>query len=1019
MQRPEVDLATLAAYKKDILLAEIAAWLHDIGKCADAFLQSGGMGFNIEKCKGNPRINPHKAVFSPQQLQQLPYWQNLSEDRGQCARLEEANHSTALWRTLQKLEVSLPQNIVDLHCNYSDQSSFSSIPELILWGRPLVAHRYKNFKNILHQPRAYLSAILGGSHRAAHMEKEDKTEEGQSSNIDSPFGYWRAQIRNLDCKLKCVLDTITAPGFSRKAKLQILRGNFVLAPGDTRCPINEVTLWDWSSIVAALYKAEIARCVLTGEQREPQDVQWRLLSICTDGLSYLLSANSIPDLLARKELLKDAFDRVQMLLEEVYPLGLEVYRDEDGAVFVVPDLSDLLDYKGETKEVVDYIHKPCVIRNVSQPLPLRELIKTCFKSGTVKDDPDLSIDFELSLDIELSEEWDGQNELPPIGKMLSDPPQIAPDENDLKKISEIWKDKHREELCSVCGLRPQDPSQKAKDRKVCDVCEQRRAFRAKEWAKNLRTTIWMDEVADKNGRIALIVGRFDLSLWLDGTLVRSLAVRTPDSQNNHTADEVAKNPSFARLRRIWETTKNFWEEIAKNAGKETEAGKRLYLEVEDRNGSLDSYRAYELDIKGVKVPVLWEGNSRERLWIIENPEYLASRWGININVKDKGFDEIFEEVKKKFEALKGKILEVREPGEYGRQARTISTIEVQNVGEDLSSYSRVISIFAEPQVFMVLVPADEAMGIVKEIKTKYEREMGKVRNRLPLHLGVVFAPRMMPLRAVLDAGKKMLARKSEMLQWEVVCVARKEVDLDKDILPERFDQDKDGQFKVWYEVTLKNEKQITWYVPARMGDGQTEDHWYPYVLLASPDEPERRCRCYTIPWNSDHRWIVHVGDLKVGNVVYFTPATFDFIFLESSVQRHDVAYDGNGRRFMDSRKPYLLDEIEELLEAWDILSHNLTSAQIYQLIELIETTREHWFDYSGEDLWESSKDDPAFKEFCWSVIANAEWKSKLRTDRMEKLVGWAASGLLTDAFTLYHRIMKEEGKNAQNYQGAA
>ena len=45
-------------------------------------------------------------------------------------------------------------------------------------------------------------------------------------------------------------------------------------------------------------------------------LQWRLLSLRTDGLAYMLSAPSIPDLLARKELLTDAWNRVQKVLEE-------------------------------------------------------------------------------------------------------------------------------------------------------------------------------------------------------------------------------------------------------------------------------------------------------------------------------------------------------------------------------------------------------------------------------------------------------------------------------------------------------------------------------------------------------------------------------------------------------------------------------------------------------------------------------------------------------------------------------
>ncbi len=1059
------DLNVLANNRKNILLAELAAWLHDVGKCADAFLQPDGMGFESKNCQ-NLRVNPHKAVFSPQELKNLPYWSSLTPQRGQCARLEEAKHATALWRTLKKLGLSLLQDTITFNCSNSNQN-FPSIPELILWGRPVVADKYKNFKNVLQQPRAYLSAILGWSHKKAHMEKDEKEKkkepDGDSGrHIDSPFGYLKIPIQKLDDKLKEVLQAVTNFIQNRKETLKDLRKNYIQAPGDTRRPINEVTLWDWSSVVAALYKAEIARCVLKNDQRDPKDVQWRLLSIRTDGLRYLLSSDSIPDLLARKGLLKDAFDRVRILLEEVYPLGLEVYRDENGSVFVVPDIDDLLAYKGETREVQEYFKdKNRTIQFINHgELTLEELIKTSFKSGTVKDDPDLSIDFELPLDIKLSEAWDGQNRLPPIGKILSKPPQIAPDKNDLKKISEMWQDEHREEICSVCGFRPQGwgandrnchycrkhhkkgnkytvrcQTCKAISRRVCYVCMQRRFFRSKEWAENLNTTIWIDEVADKNGRVALIVGKFDLTNWLDGTLVRSLAVRTPNDQNGHTADEVAKNPSFARLRRIWETTKNFWEKVIKDTEENIKVNRRLYLDVEIESGELGPFHAYEIIFKGVKIPLLWDPD-KGRLWIIDNLLYLANRW--NMDLKSKSFDEVFNEVKSEFERLKGEILKIYDPGGYGKQGEEVATVRVKDIGEDSTSYSQVISILSErkcrrcqsipelsnsqvisilsqPQVFMALIPADRAMEVVENIKTKYEREMGKVRNRLPLHLGVVFAHRMMPLRAILDAGKRMLEQKSHPLMWQVVCVARKQIDKG-DNLPERFDAHQSGQFKEWYEITLKNGKQLTWYVPALMGDGQTEDNWYPYVFLASPDEPIECQRYYETenPWNSAHKWVVHAGELEPDNKIYFTPATFDFLFLESNVKRHDVVYDNNGRsRIMDRRKPYFLDEVEDLQRAWNLLSENLTSSQIHQMIDFIETTRENWFRYGEGNIWERSKDDDTFKEFCRSVVVSAEWENKPRDRDIENLTDWAVSGLLTEAFTLHHRMMKEEVKRDQ------
>ena len=62
---------------------------------------------------------------------------------------------------------------------------------------------------------------------------------------------------------------------------------------------------------------------------------------------------------------------------------------------------------------------------------------------------------------------------------------------------------------------------------------------------------------------------------------------------------------------------------------------------------------------------------------------------------------------------------------------------------------------------MALVPADKALDVAQAIKTKYETEMGKVRNRLPLTLGLVFAQARTPLAAVLDAGRRMLKRKPQ------------------------------------------------------------------------------------------------------------------------------------------------------------------------------------------------------------------------------------------------------------------
>jgi hypothetical protein len=1005
------DLKELHKHREALLLAEVAAWLHDMGKCTDAFLLPDGIGFNASNCQGNPRVNPHKAILSPQELQRLPYWQRLSPRRGQCARLVEANHNTALWRTLNRLNLRFPMPLIDL-----GNIGNVSLEELILWGRPLVADRYVNFRSVLGPALTHLAAILGYAHKSAHMEKEDKADGGNSSTITSPFGLARLKIDRLDQKLKEVLESMRSP---RSQLAYKLKTNFTKAPGDTRRPINEVTLWDWSSIVAALYKAEVARYVLTGQRREPRDIAWRLLSLRTDGLSYLLSAPSIPDLLARRNMLQDGWNRVRRLLEETYPLGLEVYRDENGSVFVVPDIEQL-----DTALVNSATHKT-----------LGQHILEKFAEGTIENDPCLAIKGEIVPEVYVdSEPWKGQptsQELPPIGKNWKRSGEKGHLERethliaDPRFVADAWR-RHHGEICTVCGLRPQGPSTKAKNRNVCGICERRRADRAKEWAtEKLYTTIWVDEVVDVNGRLALLVGTFDLTHWLSGVFVRTLAVRDPKCDSTKTADVLAKSPSFARLRRIWETTRRFWQEVvptpeigedskhyadrlrksvlgrcAPQIGPRLEIRGQLPRHVEN---PLGPYHAYEIVLpQDVKVSALWDPENK-RFIILENLLYIARLLDENVYTC-KG---ALETVKS---ALRG-TLTVGEPTGYGAVNKVWGEITVEEGGasEIDGGYFPVIPILAEPRIFMALVPADKALKVVEEIKAKYEREMGKVRNRLPLHLGIVFAHRRTPMRALLDAGRQMLRRTCDAAGWQVRKV-REQPDKGG-TLPERFHADQNGQFAKWYEVVLeKNGCQITWYVPMMMGDGQTKDPWYPYVFLETDDEPTDRSRRFLAPNPETGRdgWLVHVGELKSGDRIYFAPSTFDYEFLDVTSRRFEIHYDGNGRRVTRPTRPYYLDDLERLNTLWYHLLH-LSRTQRHQVISTVETTREVWF---GRDEGKRSWRDDVFKRFVADTLAGAAWPGghpwrSISPDERTALIEAGMRGELADLAELHMEILKE------------
>ena len=770
------------------------------------------------------------------------------------------------------------------------------------------------------------------------------------------------------------------------------------ALGDTQRPINEISLWDYSSSVAALFKSAVARAILSGEIPKPSNMYWRLLSVRFNAMKFIFQAQSVADLIARKRLVNEIYDIIKHLFEVEIPLGSVVYKDENGVVFVIPDIPQYERTKLE-QLVKNKIH--WVIKNPRS-------METWDKDTKIYGAEDIQVHVQI-----------GE---PNRGKKLNLMEVLVPCAKNppvFENFNRWWKVKR--EICVVCGLRPEGyieedlpnfvTEKKARERHLCGICLARRGRRSQEWAnRNRNATIWIDEVADTNGRVALIVGYLDLKHWLSGKMIKSLAIGI--DKNNRW---LSKPPTFARISRVWNITKTFWSEILKDVKSSMVDDRRRIRLFLNANPGLGDYHAYELKLGKAVIRVVWIPPSESEdgyLLTIENLGYIAKQLGASKDIyEDSALSAIFveDQIRKRLPWITVLVNPETKFSPNNKEQR----IQIISTDYEEVAYSTTIPILTEPQVFMALVPADRAMEIVEKIKTKYEREMGKVRNRLPLHLGVVFAHRMMPLRAILDAGKRMLEQKSHPLMWKVMSVERKYIDKG-DNLPKRFDADKNGQFKEWYEITLKNGKHLTWYVPALMGDGQTEDDWYPYVFLASSDEPTGRGRYYATenPWDPthNHKWVVHAGELKSCDEVYFTPATFDFIFLEANVKRHDVAYDSDGRRITDRRKPYLLDEVEELKRAWNLLSGNLTSSQIHQMIDLIETARGDWFGYGEGDVWERSRDDDTFKEFCRSVIANAEWKNKPKDRDIENLTNWAASGLLTDTFTLHHRMVKEEVK---------
>ncbi len=840
---------------------------------------------------------------------------------------------------------------------------------------------------IAHDTR--LPRYLATTHGVVSAAEKEQVAESFKPQISATpfrstvFGYEVDQITAsiLDVIRKQLLDTVMNADLLKSDWNQDIAKNseerLSLALGDMRWPINDVTLWDFASSISTFFKAAVAKALIEDRFVETSDLQWRLLSIRYDGLEYLSRAHHISDLLARRDTIEAALVAVKTVIEVEYPLGNEIYRDENGSVLLVPDVRE-----GEQR--IELLAQECGEVGTLDDLLLKRFSETSYGE---EEDQRSPLGGEIKPIIALSDERLGKQIKLTEAKGWSHPPLQA----DPGKVQSWWSDpKKCGEVCAVCGLRPQgfgapddkplktgkkgwelhleekhhehkkQPLEcevcKAIDRQVCWVCLERRDDRSKKWMNNadgsLKRTIWTDEVADSNGRLALVVGRFVLDGWLDGALIPTMQ----------------KSASFARIQRCWRTTQEFWQEVEKKLPELVgeDSGSRLKLTPENRlQDKLGPSHVYDLELNGRHLSVVWTG---ERFITADNLEYFGQTAGLG---KEPDWETLLE----------GKSFHVYESSaRLGHRDNKAQVIIKKGGVAHGERYSPFIPILARPALFMALVPANKAMEVAKHVQCKYETEMGRVRDRLPLHLGLIIAPRRTPVRALLEAGRRMLEIPDVWEDWEVESVSH----------------------NTRHHITFKNNG-VKWHIPAMMGDGATPDQWYSHLMLRKPVKGEDLTTATPSPWK-------HAKDLQPGDKVYVRPSRFDFEFLDTTGRRFELNYDEAGvrvapaNRLHPSTRPFLLEEIADLETVWDALK-KLPAGQRDFLARLIETKRTEWK--------VTTADDPVLRRFACDTLkqTGAEqkwWTDKLDDEQRRLLEEWATNGRLADAVELYEKMMKLE-----------
>ncbi|MEK7813330.1 MAG: hypothetical protein AAB296_06175, partial [Candidatus Desantisbacteria bacterium] len=393
-----------------------------------------------------------------------------------------------------------------------------------------------------------------------------------------------------------------------------------------------------------------------------------------------------------------------------------------------------------------------------------------------------------------------------------------------------WSGKTKKEVCPICLKRHMDS-----DRTTCKECEEIRKLKpaTNDDLESLETIYHSEIVLGNNlgneensGKLALIVARFDLKKWLDGTMLYTTFVKEAHSLDaalkhlGEIKDDAITSADHERIK------------ILKNNGMNHKNFSFNYEEIKNKidlcqnpDGKIDLARAFLflfdrhfVEWQDVTVPHNW-GHIKDVLKdlremgknvTIENylvtknhsPSRLLRIW----NGTRDFFIEQSKALREKCKDEQGQIrLRVQGyapdrtilKGEARLSSRRTIPVEAVKDGESVvlidrcfdssinwngavfnltadefekgkQSYSltatdmfrkdivRARTITASPDVFLAVVPADNAIEICNSIHQNYQKEFGKVYGRLPLSMGVLYFKPEMPMFIALDGARRML-----------------------------------------------------------------------------------------------------------------------------------------------------------------------------------------------------------------------------------------------------------------------
>jgi len=1001
----------LRRYRPLLLALEAVGWLHMIGKAKVDFLRAHGGQGNYDYTRWHEQESPpfpwddllkwvkdkypknSSNIEWPDALAAFIREHAEGKSKPNLVGLLQAGHAMASGIEKQ----SFPENTI----KYLGQDA-THMWSSTAFGRPV--------RNLLADPPELLTDTgwkgLLEQIEGLLIELKRLGEQGSSNDL---AGWWRWR------------DGAVGPdGW--------LRRTFTGTLAETRLPNNDVTLFDQSYVVAALFKSAAARAILEGgsfswnDENLKQQTRWRLLTVGIGADHFETRAVKIGDWTGVRLALNDFFRKVRKLVEVDLAVGSLLYADGKVCVFSFPgeqfnhNSGDLQieEWNKWLSERIDEFAKKSEFETppyCSICEPSRSLVGM---TAAIKEARE-------TMAVPLHKEWEITGENPDQGH-----------------------------VCPVCLVRRSGG--KSGKQTPCKTCKARRTGRLDSWLEGKfdTDTIWISELADANDRVALVTMSLDIEPWLDGTRLDALRTQaisewrscnpTLKRQPNpidpnacfenllqYIEEKLAsfdkKDPVLCSLQNGYQHEKDwrsFFEKIVEDRApndqpewkKDDSRHNARWLTHQLFRKLASPGRIYrfqrqakdffkELLAEFRKISAADRNHWRTRRLVIKPDNGSDASWEdwqtYNGRYGDAPISLLYRKKTDDFlticnltrllkpeqgkDSLVGTELKLKADDRgWGKQTKKLKVKSVSDDAGTLGVYHTVIPLELSPVRFRVLMPLEAASDCVDTAIKAWNEQFARVWDKLPIKIGVIAFPRMTPFQAVIEGTRNveadLTANRDDPEIWRVDGREMREGIAALDLVR----PDENNELRT---------------MPVKLRDGR-KDVFYPY--LAVEDKKLRFPLDFQHPDGPTYR---HAKDLRSGDGVLVYPSLIATVFIDGTAKRFEPL---SCRYFTEWRR------MRDLWRLMDCVAPSQTALR-GAWSELVER-REAW---QGPDLPAASavQAGGAWLEGgkeVWLDLVRAVFHERLgvRGACLEMLVKVAGDGLLDWSLEWHMSVLKKQ-----------